>query len=209
MIGTSRVAHRRNRFLGAAAGLATLAAMTLPANTIQAQDSRFSLWLGTGGALPLSQPAIGRTVGPGVLAAVEVAASRQLSVRAEWNGNVQKLDTRSEGPLSGDVQQGRASLAARFTPVRLRRVAPYVLAGAGWFWQSDRLVVSDLANPVPDAAYRQTSSHNQLGGILGAGGAADAGRLRVFGEARWTRSGSSDPTTDISILAGLTIPLGR
>lgn len=189
--------------------LVAIAALTLPARAVDAQDSRLSLWLGTGGALPLSQPTIDRNVGPGVLAAVEIAATRQLSVRAEWNGNIQRLDTRADGPLSGDVQQGRASLAARFTPVRLRHIAPYVLAGTGWFWQSDRLVVTDLANPVPDAAYRQTSSRNQVGGILGAGGAADVGRLRLFGEARWTRAGSSDPTTDLSILAGLTLPLGR
>ncbi len=209
MTSVGHDAHPRNRSILAVAVVAALVALALPGKTIQAQDGRFSLWLGTGGAVPLSQPTIGRNVGPGVLAAVEIAATRKLSMRAEWNGNKQTLNTRTDGPLSGDVQQGRASLAARFTPVRLRHVAPYVLAGAGWFWQSDRLAVSDLANPVPDAAYRQTSSLNQAGGILGIGGAADVGRLRLFGEARWTRAGSADPTTDLSLLAGLTLPLGR
>jgi opacity protein-like surface antigen len=139
-----------------------------------------------------------------------LAATPRLSLRAELSGNTQELSTRSGGPISGDVQQGRASLAARFTPVTLGRFAPYVLAGAGWFWQSDRIVLTDISNPVPDANYRQTSSQNSAGAILGAGATAPLARLRVFAEGRWTRVGAdAGSTTDLTFLAGVAVPLGR
>ena len=205
------VARVRSLVPGAVAATAALLLCSTAAS-LDAQGTspdRLSFWLGAGGALPLSQPTIERKTGPTALAGLELAMTPRLSLRAELSGNTQDLSTRADGPLSGDIQQARASLAARFTPITLGRVAPYVLAGAGWFWQSDRIVLTDISNPVPDAAYRQTSSRNTVGALVGAGATAPVGRLRLFGEARWTRAGSSDPVTDLSILAGVALPLGR
>lgn len=204
----------RTRALVSCAIAATAALLLCStAASLDAQSTspdRLSLWLGAGGAIPLSQPTIDRKTGPAALAALELAMTPRLSLRAELSGNMQDLSTRADGPISGDVHQGRASLAARFTPITLGRVAPYVLAGAGWFWQSDRIVLTDISNPVPDANYRQTSSQNSAGAILGAGATAPLARLRVFAEGRWTRVGAdAGSTTDLSVLAGVTVPLGR
>lgn len=215
MIGAGRptLPRRRSLVSGTAAAAAAALLLGATAGSLRAQDvssGRLSLWLGAGGAMPLSQPTIDRKAGPGALAAIELAATQRLSLRAEVSGNRHDLDTRADGPLSGDMQLGRASLAARFTPITVGRVATYVLAGAGWFWQSDRIVLTDISNPVPDASYRQTSSDGSVGAILGAGAAGSVARLRVFAEARWARAGSDDgATSDLSVLAGITLPLSR
>src|SRR5690606_20786253 len=117
-----------------------------------------TLWIGAGSALPLSQPGVDRRAGASALAALEFPVTGQLWLRAEASGDVQKLDTRADGPLSGDQQQARATLAARLAPVSLGRVVPYALAGGGLFWQSSRIVLRELSNPVPEAGYRETSS---------------------------------------------------
>lgn len=94
---------RRGSILSVAVAVAVAVAAIVPASTLEAQESRFSLWVGAGGALPLSQPGLDRKVGPGALAAIELAAMPRLSLRAELSGDLQDLNTRSHGLVSGDL----------------------------------------------------------------------------------------------------------
>lgn len=170
---------------------------------------QLTLWIGAGSALPLAQPGVDRRAGASALAALELPVTERLWLRAEASGDVQELDTRADGPLSGDQQQARATVAARLAPVSLGRVAPYALVGGGLFWQSSRIALRDMSDPVSGAVYRETSSRSAAGVLAGLGATAAVGRSRLFAEARWTRvGGPQGATTDLSVVGGLTLPFG-
>jgi hypothetical protein len=203
----SRRAIGAARLAGVALVLGATSGTRLAAQ--EAAPRQLSLWIGAGGAVPLSQPGVDRQAGASALAALELPVTARLGLRVEASAAAQDLDTRADGPLSGDLQQVRATVAARFAPVSMGRVTPYALAGGGLFWQSSRIVLRELSNPVPDAEYRETSSRSAAGVLAGVGATASVARVRLFGEARWTRVGAdAGATTDLAILAGVTLPLG-
>lgn len=188
--------------LGAAAsGVAPLGA--------QAYDAtRPSAWVGVGSAVPLSQPGAARGAGAAAVLGLDVPLVADLATRLELAAHAQSLTARASGPLRGDHHHLRTIALARWTPASVGRAAPYVLAGGGVFWQSDRHVLLDLSNPVPDAAFRQTTSRTAWGTLLGAGATATVARTRIFAEVRWTRLGGRDGgTTDLGLLAGVAVPI--
>ena len=88
-------------------------------------------------------------------------------------------------------------------------MTPYALAGAGLFWQSRRVVLRELSNPVPEAEYQETSSQMTPGALAGAGAAFTIARTRLFAETRWRRvRADGGATTDLSLVGGVTLPLG-
>lgn len=201
------------RLLRRTALVAALVAPAAGAAPLAAQaptGERASVWAGLGGAMPLSQPGVDRSAGAMAVLGLDVPVRSTLAVRLELSADAQELATRAGGPLSGDQQHGRLVALARYAPVTLGRLAPYALAGGGVFWQSDRFTLVDLGNPVPDAAYRQTTSQLARGAMLGVGLATDAARTRLFAEARWTRVGGRDGhAADLGLVAGLALPIAR
>lgn len=189
--------------LASAAAAAPLAAQ-LPG------EPHASLWVGAGGTLPLAQPAARHDAGPAATLALDVGVLRRVAVRLEASAGTRALQTRPGGPLGGDQQQVRTLVLARVAPITVRGVAPYVLAGGGVFWQSDRFALRDVANPVPVAAYRQTTSHAARGALVGAGASAGVAAARLFAEARWTRvGGRGGAASDLGLVAGVALPLVR
>ena len=164
-------------------------------------------WVGAGGALPLSEPGASRRAGLAGLVALELPARPHLALRVEGGGSNQAFETRPGGVLDGDSQHAHLGLAARYAPFA-GRVAPYALAGAGLFWQSDRIILHSVDDAVPDAEYRATTSHTGAGVIAGAGATTVLAGAPVFAEARWTRIGADDgPTTDLTLVAGARLSL--
>ncbi|HEX3160542.1 MAG TPA: hypothetical protein VHQ45_18635 [Gemmatimonadaceae bacterium] len=173
----------------------------------RAPTSRPALWLGAGSAIPLSEPNFERNAGLAGMAALELPARPRLWLRVEASGSTQQLGTRRDSPVRGDVQQTQLSVAARYE-LPAGRIAPYALAGAGLFWQSDRVILRSVDNPVPDAEYRMTTSHTAAGPLLGAGATATVARARLFAEARWSRiGGDGGPTTNLALIGGVTCAL--
>jgi hypothetical protein len=165
------------------------------------------VWVGAGGALPLSEPGVSRRAGLAGLVALELPALPRVALRIEAGGSNQAYETRPGGVLDGDSQHAYLGLAARYAPFA-GRVAPYALAGAGLFWQSDRVILRSVDDPVPDAEYRVTTSHTAAGVIAGAGATTVLAGAPVFAEARWTRIGAGEgPTTDLTLVAGARLSL--
>lgn len=184
------------------AGLATPVAAQAPAAS--------SVWLGAGGVVPLAQPDADRNAGVAALLALDVPVVPHLTVRMELSADEQSLRGRAGGPLSGDHQHLRTIAVGRYAPLAAGGLSPYLLGGGGVFWQSDRFILRDLSNPVPDAAYRQTTSRAALGAVLGAGLTAEVARTRLFAEARWMRVGGiGGATTDVGVFGGVTLPIAR
>ncbi len=169
-----------------------------------------SLWGALGATVPLERPGADRATGPGGMIALDQEVSPHVAFRFELSGELQGLSAGSGTLLDGDVQQARVVAATRLTPVTFGRYAPYVVAGIGVAWQSERLTLREASDAVPGAWLRQTSSATAHVALLGAGIRVAGGRLDLFGEARWTRTAvAAAATEDLGIVAGLSVPLPR
>ena len=193
-----------------AAALAWPVATPLAAQGAPRAVPGIAAWMGAGGAFPLARPGADRRAGPAALVAVDRPFTEQLAVRAEWSGDAQDNHRPPGSPISGNLRQSRVLVAARYTPWRFSRVAPYALAGAGVAWHSELLVLRAGGGPVPDAAFQQATSRTEAAVLIGAGVATTAARTRLFAETRWTRVGApTGSTRDLGLVAGLALRLPR
>lgn len=154
-----------------------------------------SVWIASGVAAGTSGGnALATDAGALLSAAIELSPRKHLgpvsfALRVESAWSQQSLAFSTNSGMSGDVQTVSGGLALRIAPqldrnAAVRRVTPYLLAGAGVSRPSTRVSMVFTDADVPIAQFEQTSSEVAMTGVGGIGAQFVVGRARLFAEAR-------------------------